>query len=223
MTSPLRPCPDCVNVNGILMAHTTLDNYWEQLKCPECNVQWHICTSCCKRWTWYDRPKVMHHFRDVIHPTPIFMETNQSSHPSCGISPNEVLIHSEIPTFDSEISNSIHTTGECTSIGTDSTKLVCLHDISKIMSNASKRYFIREMQHAGYGAQGLVGGAFLHAQGLSIMADKAATHFHMLLLSLLKDMSVSQQTILMELFKHIKANPTLCTNTHLPTCILDSM
>ena len=97
-----------------------------------------------------------------------------------------------------------------------------MESISDVMSESSQRYFMREIQQAGYGVQGLVLGAYLHAQGTKRISSNAESHFHMLLLSLLKDLTGVQQSILMELFKHIKANPSLCTNTRLPTCQMDA-
>jgi hypothetical protein len=90
------------------------------------------------------------------------------------------------------------------------------------MPHASQQFFEHDAKCEGHGLQCLVGGAFRNFKGTQDPDRKEEATFHLMLLSLLKDMSGVQQATLMELFFRSNANPSIWTNTCLPTTMSDA-
>ena len=86
----------------------------------------------------------------------------------------------------------------------------------------SIRYFLNEIKGICEGSGHLIGNAFHQMKDGSINTNLDEVRFHMMLLSLMKDLSSSQQAILVELFRHIQAHPKTFTKTRLPTTISDT-
>ena len=77
-----------------------------------------------------------------------------------------------------------------------------------IMPDHSQRYFTRELSEHGNGIKGLIRGAFQRFHNTNLGASLEECKFHLMLLSLLHNMTGAQKSTLMDLFRHLKTNPT---------------
>lgn len=94
--------------------------------------------------------------------------------------------------------------------------------VNQDMSAASQTYFLREIVTEGHGIKGIAVDAFRSNHVISgNVACHHETQFHLMMLSLLKDMTSIQQSTLLELFRIVVAYPNLWKATHLPINICD--
>ena len=219
-------CIQCDTSTGVIDKYATPIHplYWKRVTFSKCFEKWYICTHhVLKRWKINQFHKAMSHFTHVEHGNKLHIHTNaehtQNNHNE--YPHNDVITYSPNNTRTKEdIITLPHS--QCTGTNRKAKSLLSISEFSHVrISKQSTQYFANEYHSDGLGLYNIIACAFANSPACSESSNKEEAHFHLLLLSLLHDLTGPQRERLVSLLEFLQNNPSPFQHSRLPTTMSD--